>query len=227
VAQAFRPAVRQDESLRYNLNTGRLESLHASETDMTEVAEGTQMANFAADADRRGTTLGNGTGWAHELVRAGQARFAAVGFPKPKDEQWRFTNFNPITRTEFAASEPAEVSPDDAARFGMRDESAVELVFVNGFFSLPLSQLLSLPRGAKVGTLADAHRADVPALKQHLGRHATVELTPFAALNTAQLRDGAFVYLPRGTSLELPIHLLFLTTTPGAAPTVTHPRVRR
>src|SRR4051812_37846938 len=190
---------------------------------MPPVAEGTTVTNFVAD-NMSTETLGNGSGWAHDLVRAGQERFASVGFPKPKDEQWRFTNFNPITRTQVSPAEPFDLSTEEVARFGMRDESAVEMVFVNGFFSLPLSQLLSLPRGAKVGTLADAYATNIPALRQHLGQHAKVDLTPFAALNTAHLRDGAFVYLPRGTTLELPIHLLFLTT-PGAAPTVTHPRV--
>jgi Fe-S cluster assembly protein SufD len=190
---------------------------------MSPVAEGISLKNFAADPTT-GATLGNGAGWAHDLVRAGQERFAAVGFPRPKDEEWRFTNFNPIARTAFAPAEPADVTPDDAARFGMRDESAVELVFVNGFFTPRLSQMLSLPRGAKVGTMAGALESNVPALELHLGRHATVERTPFAALNSARLRDGAFVFLPRGTALELPIHVMFLTT-PGAGPTVTHPRV--
>ena len=190
---------------------------------MTQVAEQAHMTNFSPDIGAS-PTLGNGSGWVHDLVRAGQEQFAAVGFPKPKDEEWRFTNFAPIVRTKFAPAESVEVGAEDVARFGMRDESAVELVFVNGYFSLPLSQLLSLPRGAKVGTLADALHANIPALRQHLGQHATVTRTPFAALNTGLLRDGAFVYLPRGTQLELPIHLMFLTT-PGAGPTVTHPRV--
>ena len=190
---------------------------------MPPVVEGKPVKHFTVDL-KPGTTLGHGAGWAHELVRAGQERFSAVGFPKPKDEEWRFTNFAPLAKVQFQPAERADVSADDVARFGMRDESAVELVFVNGFFSKSLSQLLSLPRGAKVGTLTDAVATDLPAVKQHLGKHVTVERTPFAALNAANLRDGAFVYLPRGTTLELPIHLMFLTTA-GASPAATHPRV--
>jgi Fe-S cluster assembly protein SufD len=45
------------------------------------------------------------------------------------------------------------------------------------------------------------------------------------ALNTAFLEDGAFVLIPRGTIVEEPVHLLFLTGEDGSdEPAVAHPR---
>lgn len=190
---------------------------------MTQVADEIT-AHLSRIAPEGATKLGNGHGWVDQLTRRGLERFAAVGFPKPKDEEWRFTNLAPIARTTFEPAPRAEACADDIAPFSMRDESAVELVFINGHFSQGLSQCLSLPRGAKVCTLASALESDIPALKENLGRHATIDQTPFVALNTGSLRDGAFVFLPRGTTLELPIHLLFVTV-PGATPSVTQPRV--
>ena len=60
-------------------------------------------------------------------------------------------------------------------------------------------------------------------LEAHLSRHARPETTPFAALNTAFIRDGALVYVPADTVLDRPVHLLFVTS-PDAGGTVAHPR---
>jgi len=56
-----------------------------------------------------------------------------------------------------------------------------------------------------------------------LGRHAQFTTQAFVALNTAALEDGAFVHIKRGTVVDEPIHLLFVST-PSAGPTVSHPR---
>jgi Fe-S cluster assembly protein SufD len=60
-------------------------------------------------------------------------------------------------------------------------------------------------------------------VQPHLARSAEAGWQTFAALNTAFLRDGAFVYVPAGLTLRDPIQLLFLTV-PGGVPAVTHPR---
>ena len=45
----------------------------------------------------------------------------------------------------------------------------------------------------------------------------------FVALNTAFLQDGAFVYIPRGTVFESPVHVMYITT-PSGVPSISHPR---
>ncbi|MBI4391920.1 MAG: Fe-S cluster assembly protein SufD, partial [candidate division NC10 bacterium] len=97
------------------------------------------------------------------------------------------------------------------------------LVFVNGRYVPGLSAPGSLPAGVKVGSLAEALRADRGLLEPHLTRYADYHHDAFSALNTAFLADGAFVRIPRGRVLEAPIHLLYVST--GAkVPLVTHPR---
>ncbi len=66
----------------------------------------------------------------------------------------------------------------------------------------------------------ERRREDVEA---NLTKHVDFQDDFFSALNTAFLEDGGFVYVPRNTVLERPIHLLFVATaTPE--PTVSHPR---
>jgi len=99
----------------------------------------------------------------------------------------------------------------------------VELVFVNGRYAPGLSRSRDLPAGVKIGSLAAAMKEDRERIELHLARHARYQDHAFTALNTALMEDGAFVYIPRGTVLEAPIHLLFVATTRGEAIAV-HPR---
>jgi Fe-S cluster assembly protein SufD len=64
---------------------------------------------------------------------------------------------------------------------------------------------------------------DTDLIEHHLTRYADYQKDAFLALNTAFIEDGAFVYVQKGTVLEEPIHLLYITTT-SDAPTMTNPR---
>jgi Fe-S cluster assembly protein SufD len=52
-------------------------------------------------------------------------------------------------------------------------------------------------------------------IERHLGRHVRWNSNVFAALNTAFVQDGGFVFLPPEARGETPIELVFLATTPG------------
>jgi Fe-S cluster assembly protein SufD len=80
-----------------------------------------------------------------------------------------------------------------------------------------------VPTGVRVESLALALARDRGALESHLGRYEDFHQEVFSALNAAFLTDGAFVLVPRGTVLDQPIHVLYITV-PGSMPTATHPR---
>lgn len=165
--------------------------------------------------------------WLDELRRAGIEHFEKVGFPSSKEEAWRFTNTAPIARTKFSLG-LGTVTPaaqEVARQYSFGNKAAIELVFVNGHFARELSKLDQLPKGAHVGTLADAIDADDETVKAHIGRLVRLEATPFTALNAGFIFDGAFIRLPRSTTIEAPIHLLFVSTANDGQPTVSHPRV--
>jgi Fe-S cluster assembly protein SufD len=98
-----------------------------------------------------------------------------------------------------------------------------QIVFVNGRLAPEISVPGLLPDGVFVGRLAEALEQDAECVHAFLGRHATFEDHAFTALNTAQFKDGAFVYVPGGMSLQEPIHLVYVTV-PQAEPAVTLPR---
>jgi len=62
-------------------------------------------------------------------------------------------------------------------------------------------------------------------LSRHLANYAMPGENSFVALNNAHLEDGAFVYVPAGVKLNMPVHLVYLSTSHQSQLTaVHHPR---
>jgi len=161
--------------------------------------------------------------WLKELRDGGITRFGELGFPTTKQEAWRFTSVAALTETAFDLAHPATRIPQLAEIRTFLLGEGPRLVFVNGFLQRSLSTPLS--DGVRLDGLAQA-LVDTPDLvRQHLSKYAAFADRPFAALNTAFVRDGAFVHVPARLKVEEPIQLLFLTTASrdGARP-VAHPR---
>ena len=174
---------------------------------------------------RAGTATAEGPDWLEPIRRAAMERFTHTGFPASRDEEWRFTPLKAIAQGSWRLpnGSPAEVSREQIAPFVFGHAEWTTLVFVNGVFNESLSEVGPLPRGVRVGNLAEALRSDGDLLEQHLTRHAPVEGSAFTALNTAFLQEGGLIYVPAGVDLATPVHLVFVTTT-EAAGSVTHPR---
>ena len=168
--------------------------------------------------------------WLRQAREEAILRFAELGFPTTRQEEWKYTNVSPIAKIPFQpASYEDSVGKDSPS---LRDlESALwvdaecsRLVFVNGYFSEALSCLEGLPAGVQAGPLTAAlDGADGGSLEEHLGRYADFRHHPFVALNTASWLDGVFVRIAPGTVLEKPIHLVFAASS-GGPPVVSHPR---
>jgi Fe-S cluster assembly protein SufD len=164
------------------------------------------------------------------LRRRAIDRFGALGFPSQREEAWRFMNLAPLTGRVFRRAEEGGPLPHESEVALHRIPGTIELVFVDGRFAPRLSRAEGLPAGAVATGLAEALARQPERVLPHLARYAAFERQPFVALNTAFLEDGAFVELPRGAVLQVPIHLLFLSTGPAAAnggaaaPTVSFPR---
>src|SRR5919198_4240743 len=157
--------------------------------------------------------------WLKDLREGGIARFHDLGFPNMKQEAWRFTSVAPIAEGSFElAKPPARIPTLDDIRPFLLLEAGYRLGFVDGFFQ----RSLSTPFLDDVQSLAHVvtHRPDL--VRQHLGKYVATGDRPFAALNTAFVHDGAFVYVPAKATVEYPVQLLFLAT--GDKQVVTHPR---
>ena len=193
---------------------------------MTQLAEekGVHVRNFAALEKATSMSV---LPWLDERRRAAIARFDLVGFPGRTDEDWRHTQLDPIVKTRFAlaGADTTGRIGDIHREFTFGKDATSEIVFVNGRYNSQLSKLGKLPRGVKVGSLALAlAEDDAKRIEPFLARVADIKSNPFVALNTGFLQDGAYIFIPKNTTIEGTVHLLFLST-PSQEPAVSHPRV--
>ena len=157
------------------------------------------------------------------LRRAAIERFADLGFPTLRQEEWRLTNVAPIVQGTFhwPQGDPDAVAPGLIAPHVF--DAAARLVFVDGRFSPRLSSVGELPAGTIVASLAEILARSPGLAEPWLARSAKFDRHPFVALNTAFLSDGAFLYIPRG-AVTGPIQLLFLSASEGGRATLSFPR---
>ena len=160
--------------------------------------------------------------WLARARNAGLERFAQQGYPTARDEEWKYTSVVALEKQAFNATIGNGI---DAAAEGLFRSLALDvqpghlLVFVNGRHAPALSQIGKLPSGVALGSVADALERTPDMLEPYLADAGSQ--TVFGALNTAFMADGAWVHVPRGATIDEPVHLLFLTTAAGAA---IHPR---
>jgi Fe-S cluster assembly protein SufD len=162
----------------------------------------------------------------HGLRRSAFAEFLAAGFPSTRQEEWRFTNVSPIAKTPFQpvlSYDPNGVTAEHVHAHSFGGHVGSRLVFIDGRFAQEHSVIGKLPDGVILESLASAMKTHRDLVEGHLGRQASSKENPFLALNTAFVRDGAFLLFPPDVVLEEPVHLLFLSTW-RPEPFAVHPR---
>ena len=183
---------------------------------MNQSAVERSIADFVRAADR---LPGACLPWLTRARREALERFAAHGIPTTRDEEWKYTSLANLEKHAFAV--PLEICAGYGqaapllAAHAMHEHHGHLLVFHNGRYAPALSTPGPLPAGVKLGSLATALKDTPDTLEPHLTdrRHQTI----FGALNTAFMTDGAYLHLARGSAVEEPIHLLFISTQAGAA----------
>ena len=145
--------------------------------------------------------------------------FAKEGLPHRRVEDWKYTDLRALMRD----AKPLAGPPDAAARKRAKaagqmlgDIGARRLVFVDGAFVPELSDTAALEPGLSIGSLADALAGNDATLVAHLGKLAPASDVA-VALNTALMGDGAVIRVAAGSTIERPLHLLFVASEKPAA----------
>jgi Fe-S cluster assembly protein SufD len=145
--------------------------------------------------------------------------FAKEGLPHRRIEEWKYTDLRALMRE----AKPLASPPDAAAKARAKTAGALlgdvecrRLLFVDGAFVPELSDTAALEPGLAVTSLAAALADNDPALTAHLGKLAPSSDVA-VALNTALMGDGAVIRIGAGSTIERPLHLLFVASEKPAA----------
>ena len=152
--------------------------------------------------------------WWLDRKRAAYEKFSALPMPARTDEAWRFSSIGSLTLDGFQVEPVIPSGLSLATPFG---PSA--LTFVNNQLTTrtPLATELTA-KGVIVSTLTEATTKHTELLRKHfMAQPQKLGSEKFAALHTAFVGEGAFIYVPRGVELAEPIIITHAATGKGTA----------
>lgn len=169
-------------------------------------------------------SVGAKVGWLSELRGRGAAIYGDRGLPSRRDEYWRYTSLNELTKTDFelANGAPALDVPPLPHR-AVAELASYRIVFVNGHLRPDLCVLDDMPNGVLIAGLGDMIAAAPDRLQSVLGQNVDLNDLPLAALNTAFMYDGMVLFVDDGVSIDKPVHLVSIAA-PGDTPIMLQPR---
>jgi len=160
----------------------------------------------------------------HEIRKRAIARFADLGFPTTRNEDWKYTSVAPILEHKFnLASAPVAVAKNTLSRFQFDGAARNILVFVNGHFDEKLSRMQDLPKRLVIENFRNVISNGSKLPEKYRGGFDSLQDESFTALNTAFAHDGLYINVPKGMTVEDPIFLLYLSDARNES-FVAHPR---
>ena len=177
------------------------------------------IGSFTAEAfESHLATQASAPAWWVARKRAAYATYASLPMPKRGDEAWRFSSYGTLTLDGFTLSPARSATVSDVTRFG-GISSLATLSFLNNELvaSTPLNAEISA-KGVIVTTLTEAAAKHPELLKAHfMAQPQKLGSEKFAALHTAFVAGGAFIYVPRGVELNEPIVITHAASGAGTA----------
>lgn len=139
--------------------------------------------------------------------RAALGRFAAVGLPHRRIEEWKYTDLRSTLKDAFAPAAKADISPADleVALGPLAAVAARRIVFVNGAYAANLSATFAADSGINVAALAEALSGGLASLTAEgvdEGQNAVL------ALNAAFVTDGAVISIADGADVAEPLMIV-------------------
>ena len=160
--------------------------------------------------------------WLAEIRTDAIGRFREAGFPTPTNESWKYTNLRPLMRSAFDLL--SSVTSIDGTEWSQMFVSGADRIVIrNGAYDANLSSVGDLPNGVVLQPLSVALETGQVELEGALARIAAVDDAPLVALNTAFIRDGLALILPKGVDLDRPVQVLHVVEC-GDVQLALHPR---
>ncbi len=152
------------------------------------------------------------------LRKEAKEHFERLGIPTTKQEEWKYTNLNPLLDKSLQNALRPEVVPANASTIkGLDISDGIVILLINGFLQ-PLPS--SLSEGIVIKNIQDASN-DAPFSK-YFNKYADSKDDTFAALNTSLLNEGIYIEIKQNVKIEQPVYIINHTTS--AKNIITQPR---
>lgn len=140
--------------------------------------------------------------------------FIEKGIPSNKVEAYKYTNLQPYFKgtLDIAFSKDAALNGSTNKFHCNVPELDTHNVFlINGWFA-QIEDAHLLPQGVVVGSIREKAAEYPEVFEKYYGQSKADECDAIAAMNTAFAQDGAFIYVPKGVTVDKPIQLVNIMT---------------
>lgn len=138
------------------------------------------------------------------------SQFLAAGFPTKKDEEYKYTDLSEAVNKQYSLVPKQEfhITKEQLNQLHLGEEHFDFIVFVNGKFQKALSKISV--ENAEFLTLNNAFSSNKDLVEKYFNQ-IKPKNTAFTALNDALYSDGFFLFVPKNTVIEKPIHLFYIS----------------
>ena len=151
----------------------------------------------------------NDTAEVKSLRQEAFARFQELGFPTVKNEDWKYTNIQPLVNKTYLLNEDVDVADIDLSKADIPNLDAHQIVLINGQYVLAFSSLED-EIGLTVKSIEDAQ--DEENFQKHFAKHADKTGSAMVALNTALHTSGIYLSVAKNKVVSKPIHIVHVAT---------------
>ena len=155
--------------------------------------------------------------WWLDRKRAAYARFAALPFPKRTDEGWRFSHLSGLSLDGYKLAEPINHQQVTNQDLGAPGAGTLLLANHQLVYAEPLAAKFA-EQGVIFTTLQEALLQHSDLVRPHLlAQPSKLGSEKFVALHEAFLENGAFIYVPRNVTVDLPLGVFHYASGTGTA----------
>lgn len=167
---------------------------------------------FLSDLLAKETSLNGKSTAIKKLRQRGLEDVHNSSLPHRKEEDWRFISLRDLYSDSYVPASQVDAQAPDINEYYLPESQGARLVFINGSFSFNHSSVEALPDEVTIGNIADVAEEGNEEVEKHLNEYGDFEGDIFSSFNTALLQDGAFIHVPEGVKVDMPVHLLFVQT---------------
>ena len=155
--------------------------------------------------------------WWLDHKRAAYARFAALPFPKRTDEGWRFSHLSGLSLDGYKLAEPINHQQVTNQDLGAPGAGTLLLANHQLVYAEPLAAKFA-EQGVIFTSLQEALLKHSDLVRPHLlAQPSKLGSEKFVALHEAFLENGAFIYVPRNVTVDLPLGVFHYASGTGTA----------
>jgi Fe-S cluster assembly protein SufD len=153
----------------------------------------------------------------HDLRNKAIKVFESKGFPTKKEEAWKYTSLNALLKNDYSIfpGKEGNIEFKDVKKYFLHDVDTYKVVFVDGVYSSFLSETTHDKIDVCLMSSALNKPKYQPVIEAYFNKVAKED--SLTSLNTAFVKEGAYIHIPKHKEVEKPIEIINFSTGNEAA----------